>query len=230
MDVAITRVNRFDLLFSNSIFIQSPYILNLCNGTRKNYNVWSNVFIDFLSIIHTYIYIYFITFAWPRFQLFQRFLAIERPSRSLLHVYSRARVVRDVAREFPARCAHNVEEPCEKADGCVGTIMEMDLPSNKARNSGKGWFEVPAPAVKQEENEEEEEEGWWLAMGLFLSSNFSYSFIVRKKIEPALKTSGISNWKNAATMFVEKFFDRRNCRLENLESDVSSSMVARGHR
>lgn len=55
-------------------------------------------------------------------------------------------------------------------------------------------------------------------------------FIVRKKIEPALKTSDISNWKNAATMFVEKFFDRRNCRLENLESDVSSSMVARGHR
>lgn len=54
-------------------------------------------------------------------------------------------------------------------------------------------------------------------------------FIVRKKIEPALKTSGISNWKNAATMFIEKFFDRRNCRL-NLESDVSSSMVARGHR
>lgn len=63
-----------------------------------------------------------------------------------------------MAREFPA---HNVEEACEKADGCVGTIMEMDLPSNKARNSargGKGWFEVPAPAAKQEENEEEEQE------------------------------------------------------------------------
>ena len=38
--------------------------------------------------------------------------------------------------ELPAWCTHNADEACEKTEGRVGAIMEMDLPSNKARNSG----------------------------------------------------------------------------------------------
>lgn len=39
------------------------------------------------------------------------------------------------AREFPGRRIYNADRACEKSMG-VGAIMEMDLPSNKARRTG----------------------------------------------------------------------------------------------
>lgn len=38
-------------------------------------------------------------------------------------------------REFPGRRIYNADRACEKSMG-VGAIMEMDLPSNKARGTG----------------------------------------------------------------------------------------------
>lgn len=40
-------------------------------------------------------------------------------------------------REFPGRHTYNADRACEKSMG-VGAIMEMDLPSNKARRMGTG--------------------------------------------------------------------------------------------
>lgn len=40
-------------------------------------------------------------------------------------------------REFPGRRIYNADRACEKSMG-VGAIMEMDLPSNKARGTGTG--------------------------------------------------------------------------------------------
>lgn len=79
-------------------------------------------------------------------------------------------VARNKAREFPAWCTHNADGACEKAEGRVGAIMEMDLPSNKARNSG-----VSRGGLKCRHRQSlggggaargGERAGWWLAMGI----------------------------------------------------------------
>lgn len=54
------------------------------------------------------------------------------------------------AREFPGRRIYNADRACEKSMG-VGAIMEMDLPSNKARRTG-------TTGTREEEEEEEQEE------------------------------------------------------------------------